>query len=110
MCGVPVDMGDWCLTGLLPVSTQVHNMSCLSPNSLGAQSSGGEHACPGAALWLGPKEESHTMMNTFAPLSLQNLDLKDEAGPRWEGGGLLLLLGLANEGRRSPPSAWNWLF
>lgn len=42
-------------------------------------------ACPGAALWLSPEEESHTRMNIFA-----SLDLGDGAGPHGGGGGAIV--------------------
>lgn len=36
----------------------------------------------GTTLWLSPEEESHTKESSFASLYLQNLNLRDGAGPR----------------------------
>lgn len=71
--------------------------------SLGAHSQPrgqGIGSCPGAALWLGPEEESHTRMNLFASIYLQNLNLGRWAGPCGEGDGLVPIAGFTDEGRR----------
>lgn len=65
--------------GLLMPYYTITGGSYLPSSSLGA------HSQPGAALWLSPEEESHTRLNIFASLYLQNLDLGDGLG-YWGGG------------------------
>lgn len=87
MSGVPVGVGNRCLTAPLLGAAICHPASSLGAHSQPRVQVIG--ACPGATLWLSPEEESHTRMSIFASLYLQNLNLGDGAGPRGGGGGAI---------------------